>query len=55
MLTLTRTPGQALRIGDAVRVVVVSVRGTEVRLGIEAPRTVPVLREELAVQDEERP
>jgi carbon storage regulator len=48
MLTLSRKPGQALRIGPSVRLTVISVTGKEVRLGIEAPREVVVWREEIA-------
>jgi carbon storage regulator len=44
MLVVTRRPGEALSIGDDVRVVVLSVEGDRVRLGIEAPRTVAVRR-----------
>jgi carbon storage regulator len=48
MLTLSRKPGQALRIGPSVRLIVISVTGKEVRIGIEAPREVVVWREEMA-------
>jgi carbon storage regulator len=44
MLVVTRRPGEAIAIGDDVRVVVLSVEGDRVRLGIEAPRTVEVRR-----------
>lgn len=47
MLVLTRKPNQAIVIGDDVRVVVVSVEGDHVRLGIEAPREVAVHRAEV--------
>ena len=47
MLVLTRKPNQAIVIGDDVRVVVVSVEGDHVRLGIEAPREVTVHRAEV--------
>uniref|UniRef100_A0A831X1G6 Translational regulator CsrA n=1 Tax=Thermorudis peleae TaxID=1382356 RepID=A0A831X1G6_9BACT len=54
MLVLSRRPGEALVIGDGIRVVILSVEGERVRVGIEAPREVPVLRAELAeaVSDE---
>ncbi len=48
MLVLSRRPGEALVIGDGIRVVILSVEGERVRVGIEAPREVPVLRAELA-------
>jgi len=48
MLVLGRKAGQAVRIGDEITVTVLGVRedGT-VRLGIEAPREIPVHREEI--------
>jgi len=48
MLILTRRVGEALKIGDEVSVTVLRVKGDQVRLGIEAPKTVTVHREELA-------
>lgn len=51
MLVLTRNEGQTILIGDDVRVTVVSTKGGQVRFGIEAPRDVTVLREELAERD----
>ncbi len=47
MLVLERRVGERLRIGDAVQVVVLSVRNGEVRLGIVAPRDVEVFREDI--------
>ena len=47
MLVLTRKLGQRLMIGDNIVVTVLSVRGGQVRLGIEAPRSVPIRRDEL--------
>jgi carbon storage regulator len=48
MLMLTRRPGETIVIGDDIRVTVVEVNGNQVRLGIGAPREVPVHREEIA-------
>jgi len=48
MLCLARKPGEKIRIGDNIVVVVVAVRGQSVRLGIEAPAEVTVHREEIA-------
>ena len=48
MLILTRRVGEALKIGDEVSVTVLRVKGDQVRLGIEAPKSVVVHREELA-------
>lgn len=47
MLILTRQLGEAILIGDNITVEVVFVDGGQVKLGIEAPRDVPILREEL--------
>ena len=47
MLILSRRPGEQILIGDDILVEVLEVSGTQVRLGITAPREVPVLREEL--------
>jgi len=48
MLILTRRVGEALKIGDEVSITVLRVKGDQVRLGIEAPKSVTVHREELA-------
>ncbi len=50
MLVLTRKPGQAISIGDSVEVYVVEVRGDQVRLSIRAPRSIPILRQEIVDQ-----
>ena len=47
MLILTRKPGEAMLIGDDIKVTILSVRGNLVRVGIDAPRSVPVHREEV--------
>ena len=47
MLQLTRKPGETIVIGDDIRVSVISIAGGAVRLGIEAPRNVPIYREEI--------
>ncbi|MHB1826422.1 MAG: carbon storage regulator CsrA [Steroidobacteraceae bacterium] len=47
MLVLTRKPGEVLLIGEDIRVTVLSVRGNLVRVGIDAPRSVPVHRQEV--------
>ena len=48
MLILTRRAGEALRIGDDIEVTVMAVNGSQVRIGINAPRNVAVDREEIA-------
>ena len=47
MLVLSRHPGQMIDIGEGIVVKIVSVQGQKVRIGIEAPRGVPVVRREL--------
>ncbi len=47
MLVLSRRVGEELVIDGKVRVVVLQSRGGQVRLGIHAPREIPVLRKEL--------
>ena len=47
MLVLTRKCGEAIRIGNGVTVVLIKAGRGQVRLGIEAPAGVPVLREEV--------
>lgn len=54
MLVLTRKSNQSIMIGDDVEISVLAVSGDKVRLGINAPRDVPVYRTEvyLEIQDE---
>lgn len=47
MLILMRRVGETLMIGDSVTVTVLEVKGTQVRIGIEAPREIAVHREEV--------
>ena len=47
MLILTRRIGETLNIGDDIQVTVLGVKGNQVRLGVNAPKTVPVHREEI--------
>jgi carbon storage regulator len=47
MLVLTRKVNQSIKIGDNVEVVVLEVRGEQVRIGIKAPKDVAVHREEV--------
>ena len=47
MLVLARKPGQAIMLSDGTRIVVLKATNKCIRLGIEAPRDVVVLREEL--------
>jgi carbon storage regulator len=47
MLMMTRRAGQKIVIGDGITIEIVEVAGNTVRLGVDAPRSVPVYREEI--------
>lgn len=47
MLVLSRRIGEEIVIGGDIRISVVAIRGNQVRLGIIAPKSVPVAREEI--------
>ena len=51
MLILTRRVSETLMIGDDIQVTVLGVKGNQVRVGIEAPKAIPVMREELLTRD----
>ena len=47
MLILTRRIGEQLLIGNDIKVVVLSIKGNQIRIGIDAPDNVKIMREEL--------
>jgi carbon storage regulator len=47
MLILTRHTGQTVMIGDDVTLTILGVKGNQVRIGINAPKNVPIHREEI--------
>ena len=53
MLVLTRKRGEGVAIGPDIRIVVLGIKNGQVRLGIEAPRTVEVHRDEVCVRIQE--
>ncbi len=50
MLVLTRKSNQSIMIGDDIEVSVLAIMGEKVRIGIQAPRDVPVFRNEVYVE-----
>jgi carbon storage regulator len=50
MLVLTRKSNQSIMIGDDIEVSVLAIMGEKVRIGIEAPRSVPVFRKEVYIE-----
>jgi len=50
VLVLTRKANQSIMIGDGIQISVLAVMGEKVRIGIEAPRSVPVFRKEVWVE-----
>ena len=53
MLVLTRKANQSIMIGDDIEVSVLAIMGEKVRIGIEAPRAVPVFRKEVYLEIQE--
>ena len=54
MLVLTRKSNQSIMIGDEIEISVLSVMGDKVRIGIQAPRSIPVYRHEVVAIQRER-
>jgi carbon storage regulator len=50
VLVLTRKSSQSIMIGDDIEVSVLAISGDKIRIGIDAPRAVPVLRREVYVE-----
>jgi carbon storage regulator len=50
MLVLTRKPSQSIIIGDDIEVTVLSTSGGNVRIGIQAPRDIPIFRKEIYLE-----
>jgi len=47
VLVLSRKPGEKLMIGDNIVITILAINGNRVRVGIEAPKEIPVLRSEV--------
>jgi carbon storage regulator len=54
MLVLSRKRSEQILIGDTIRITVVKLEGNQVRLGIEAPTTLPIVRGELQFRPRRR-
>ncbi|QTC40272.1 carbon storage regulator CsrA [Bacillus sp. V3] len=54
MLVLTRKTGEAIQIGEDIEISIVSVKGDQVKLGIDAPKNIDIHRKEvyLTIQEE---
>jgi carbon storage regulator len=55
MLVLTRKIGDKVLLGEEIEIAVVDIQGNQVKLGISAPRALPVLRGELKDREAEAP
>jgi carbon storage regulator len=50
MLVLTRRPGESIIIGDNIVITIIEIKGGQVRVGVDAPRSIDVYREEIYEQ-----
>lgn len=50
MLTLSRKIGESIMIGNDIEITILDVKGDQVKIGIDAPKAVPVYRKEIYVQ-----
>jgi len=55
MLVLTRCKGDSIQIGDDIEITISATKGNSVRLKIDAPREIPVYREELYLRIADEP
>ena len=53
MLALTRKPGESIVIGNDIEIKILEINGDQVKLGIEAPRSIPIHRKEIYIQIQE--
>ncbi len=47
MLVLSRKPGESIKLGDQIEVIIIAVEGHRVRIGVNAPRDVRIMRAEV--------
>ena len=50
MLALTRKKGESIVIGDNIEIILLAINGEQIKLGVVAPRSVPVYRKEIYTQ-----
>jgi carbon storage regulator len=53
MLVLTRKTGEAIQIGDDIEITILSVKGDQIKLGINAPKNIEIHRKEIYVSIQE--
>jgi carbon storage regulator len=47
MLILSRRPGESVHVGDDIKITILSIKGQQIKLGLEVPEHMPVYREEI--------
>ena len=50
MLVLTRKPGESVYIGNDVKITLMEIKGNQIRIGVDAPQSVKIYREEIYLQ-----
>jgi len=55
MLILSRRCGESFLIGDNIKVTIVSSKGNQIRVGIDAPKDMSVVREEIVKKNDKNP
>jgi carbon storage regulator len=47
MLILSRRPGESVHVGDDIKITILSIKGQQIKLGLDVPEHMPVYREEI--------
>lgn len=47
MLILSRRPGESVHLGDDIKITILSIKGQQIKLGLDVPEQMPVYREEI--------
>ena len=50
MLILSRRPGESVHVGDDIKITILSIKGQQIKLGLDVPEHMPVYREEIYLQ-----